>query len=89
MEEISVELSVKEISVTPLVANFQGYMNSHLVCSDISVCNTLIIKNRIKQRIKQNKTKHKQKNKQGSVLSSLLRAVVLGFFVFVVFFFFF
>ena len=26
--EISVELSVKEILVTPRVANFQGYMNS-------------------------------------------------------------
>lgn len=26
-EEISVELSVKEISVTPRDANFQGYMN--------------------------------------------------------------
>ena len=31
IEEISVELSIYKTSVTPRVAIFQGYMNSHLV----------------------------------------------------------
>ena len=33
MEEVSVELSVKEASVAPCVANFDGYMNSHVCVS--------------------------------------------------------
>ena len=36
VEEVSVELSVEEISVTPCVANFQVYMNLHLVRSYVS-----------------------------------------------------
>ena len=52
VEEISVELSVKEILVTLLVTNFQGYMNSHLTCSY-----TLIVKHRIKQSTNKKQTK--------------------------------
>ena len=33
MEEVSVELSVKEASVAPCVANFDGYMNSPVCVS--------------------------------------------------------
>ena len=36
VEEIGVELSVKELSVTPRVANFQGYMNLQFFRSFIS-----------------------------------------------------
>ena len=43
VEEINVELLVKEISVTPRVANFQGYMNSHLFRIYISACKILIV----------------------------------------------
>ena len=57
VEEISVELSVKEILVTLLVASFQGYMNSHLIRSYISACNTLIVKHRIKQSTNKKQTR--------------------------------
>ena len=59
------EVSVKEVAVTPSVANFQGYMNLHLARSYISTCKTLIVKPKVTQ------------NKQGTVLSSLLRVAVL------------
>ena len=53
----SIELSVKEISVTPRVANCHGYMNQHLVCSYICSCQTLIVKHRVKQSTNKNKTR--------------------------------
>ena len=65
MEESSVKVSVKEVAVTPSVANFQCYMNLHLVRSYISTCKTPIVKPKVTQ------------NKQGTVLSSLLRFNVL------------
>ena len=52
MEEISVELSVQEISITSRVANFQVYVNSHLVHSYISTCKTPIVKHKVKRKIK-------------------------------------
>ena len=57
MEEIIVELPVKEISVTPRVANFQGYVNSHFVCSYNSTCKTLIVKHQVKQSTNKKQTR--------------------------------
>ena len=55
VEEISVESSVKEISC---VANFQSYVDSHLIGSYISASKTIIVKHKIKQ----NHIKHKRGN---------------------------
>ena len=56
MEKISVEFSVKEISITPHIANFQGYVNSHLVCSYECLQNSYSKKqSKIKQKQKTNK----------------------------------
>ena len=53
----SIELSVKEISVTPRVANCHGYMNQHFVRSYIFACQTLILKQKVKQSTNKNQTK--------------------------------
>ena len=57
VEEISVELSVKEILVTPCLANQEGYMNQHLVRSTICACQTLIVKHKAKQSTNKNQTR--------------------------------
>ena len=57
MEEIIVELPVKEISVTPRVANFQGYVNSHFVCSYISTCKAFTVKHQVKQNTNKKQTR--------------------------------
>ena len=56
---------MKEISVTPHVANFEGYMNSHLARSYISPCKTLIVKHKVKQ------------NTEGNILSNLITATAV------------
>ena len=53
----SVELLMKEISVTPLLVNCHGYMNQHLVCSFICACQTLIVKHKVKQSTNKNQTR--------------------------------
>ena len=63
---------MKEISITPRVANFQGFMNSHLVRSYISACKTLIVNHKVKQ------STNKKQTRECS--SSLLRAADVFFF---------
>ena len=57
MEEICIELSENEISVTSRVAIFQGYMNSHLVHSYISACKTPTVKHKVKQNTNKKQTR--------------------------------
>ena len=54
----SVELSVKEISVTPCLANCQGYMTQHLVRSYICACQTFIVNHKAKESTKKNQTRN-------------------------------
>ena len=57
VEEISVELSVKKISVTPRVANIHSYMNLHLIRGYISACKTLIVKHKVNQNTNKKQTR--------------------------------
>ena len=53
----SVELLVKEIYVTPCLANCQGYMILYLIRSYIYAYQTLIVKHKAKQSRNKNQTR--------------------------------